>query len=62
MFIYVFSTQDKDTLLSDGRYHLVKSDNKNHVYIFVYDGDSISSDIRKFTTIDKYALSDVLSF
>lgn len=58
MFVYVFSTQDRDTLLDKG-YHLVKSDDINYTYIFVCDDNA---DVEKFSVLDKYAFSNVLSF
>lgn len=58
MFIYVFSNQDRDQLLSDG-YELLKSNEFEEVYIFLYGDDKTSE---KFKKLDKYIISDVLTF
>lgn len=58
MFIYVFSNQDRDQLLSDG-YELLKSNEFEEVYIFLHGDDKTSE---KFKKLDKYIISDVLTF
>ena len=56
MFIYVFSIQDRDTLLSKG-YKLLKSDEKNNIYIFA------NNDQFTFGETDmKFVFSNTLTF
>lgn len=55
-FIYVFSDEGRDVLLSQ-RYELLKSDNAKHIYVFVNKGD------QNFACDGvPYALSDTLTF
>lgn len=55
-FIYVFSDEGRDILLSR-RYELLKSDNAKHIYVFVNKGD------QNFMCDGvPYALSDTLTF
>jgi len=61
-FIYVFSEQDKLKLESIG-YDLLKSDDRSGVYIFTLGDDAKASDIMCFdASLDKYYLSNVLTF
>lgn len=55
-FIYVFDKQARDMLLADG-FHLLKSDERNEIYVFVNQEQFIF----KYNNI-KYCLSNVLSF
>lgn len=54
-FVYVFSDEDKDKLLSRG-YQLLKSDEKEHVYIFENSGEKFDEDGIEF------AFSNTLTF
>lgn len=55
-FIYVFSDEGRDILLSR-RYELLKSDKKNHIYVFV------NKDDQSFACDGiPYALSGTLTF
>lgn len=55
-FIYVFSDEGRDILLSQ-QYELLKSDNIRHIYVFV------NKDNRNFACDGvPYALSDTLTF
>ena len=55
-FIYVFSDEGRDVLLSQ-RYELLKSDNAKHIYVFV------NKDDQNFACDGvPYALSDTLTF
>lgn len=55
-FIYVFSDEGRDVLLSQ-RYELLKSDNAKHIYVFVNKGN------QNFACDGvPYALSDTLTF
>lgn len=55
-FIYVFSLDDKETLLTKG-YNLLKSDELNHIYIFENKSDFCFSENNM-----KFVYSDVLTF
>lgn len=55
-FIYVFTKNDRDKLLSLG-FTMLKSDNDTDTYVFINDGQ------QKFSTTDiKFALSNTLTF
>lgn len=55
-FIYVFSDEGRDALLSK-RYELLKSDNAKHIYVFV------NKDDQNFVCDGvPYALSNTLTF
>ncbi len=55
-FVYVFSDEGRDTLLSR-QYQLLKSDEKKHIYIFV------NKDQQNFVCHGvPYALSNTLTF
>lgn len=55
-FIYVFSDEGRDVLLSR-RYELLKSDNAKHIYVFV------NKDDQNFACDGvPYVLSDTLTF
>lgn len=55
-FIYVFSEEDRDKLIQNS-YQLLKSDEKNGIYIFSNDGSF------KFSKFDlSYIMSDVMTF
>lgn len=55
-FIYVFSDEGRDVLLSQ-QYELLKSDNAKHIYVFVNKGD------QNFACDGvPYAQSDTLTF
>lgn len=56
MFIYVFSTQDRDKLLSKN-YNLLKSDERNNIYVFENNNQLVfdNSDM-------KFVFSDMLTF
>lgn len=55
-FIYVFSDQSKEQMLSLG-YELIKADRANDIYVFAF------SDHMDFADADiSYILSDTLSF
>ena len=55
-FIYVFNAPDRDRLISLG-YKLLKTDERNNIYVFIFDNDL------KFTNIDvSFILSDTLTF
>ena len=56
MFVYVFSTNDRDYLLSKN-YNLLKSDTRNNIYIF-----ENSNHINFEETNVKFVFSDVLTF
>lgn len=61
-FIYVFSEQDKLKLESSG-YDLLKADERSGVYIFSLKEEAKASDIMCFDmSLDKYYLSNVLTF
>lgn len=56
MFIYVFSTQDRDKLLSKN-YNLLKSDGRNNIYVFENNNQLV------FDNADmKFVFSDMLTF
>ena len=56
MFIYVFSTQDRDKLLSKN-YNLLKSDERNNIYVFENNNQLV------FDNADmKFVFSDMLTF
>lgn len=56
MFIYVFSTQDRDKLLSKN-YNLLKSDERNNIYVFENNNQLV------FDNTDmKFVFSDTLTF
>jgi hypothetical protein len=55
-FIYVFDKKSRDVLLADG-FHLLKSDEKNDVYVFVNQEQFTF----KYSEM-KYCLSNILSF
>ena len=55
-FIYVFTDQDRDELLSRG-YILLKEDKSNQIYIFSYDGKE-----ENFDSLNLYCFSNVLTF
>lgn len=56
MFIYVFSTQDRDRLLSKN-YNLLKSDERNNIYVFENNNQLV------FDNADmKFVFSDMLTF
>jgi len=56
MFIYVFSTQDRDKLLSKN-YNLLKSDERNNIYVFENNNQLV------FDNTDmKFVFSDMLTF
>lgn len=56
MFIYVFSTQDRDKLLSKN-YNLLKSDERNNIYVFENNNQLV------FDNADmKFVFSDTLTF
>lgn len=56
MFIYVFSTNDRDYLL-DKNYNLLKSDTRNNIYIFE-NGNQINFE----ETNIKFVFSNILTF
>ena len=56
MFIHVFSTEDRDALLERG-YELIKSDEKNGVYVFN------NNDQLKFSDLNiDYVLNNIMTF
>lgn len=56
MFIYVFSTQDRDKLLLKN-YNLLKSDERNNIYVFENNNQLV------FDNADmKFVFSDMLTF
>lgn len=59
-FLYVFSPEDRDKLISR-KYTMLKCDDKNDVYIFI--NNSLRQDERHFdlNTI-QYVTSDTLTF
>lgn len=59
-FLYVFNKQDKTNLINKG-YKLLKDDAQNDVFIFAADKLG-EEEIVQFDTLEKYALSDVLTF
>lgn len=56
MFIYVFSIEDRDNLISKN-YNLIKSDERNNVYVFD-NNDQLVFD----NTNMKFVYSDILTF
>lgn len=55
-FIYVYSADAKDKLLA-ANYKLMKSDERNNIYIF------LNEDKLSFTSLDvSYILSDTMTF
>ena len=62
MFVYVFSEQDKTKLLSNG-YALLKEDPNNDLYVFVLESASnVTENFSKKFNLDKYCITDVLTF
>lgn len=59
-FIYVFTEQDKSNLLSRG-YKLLKEDVANGVFIFANETPD-ELDNKVYSSLDKYCLSNVLTF
>lgn len=55
-FLYVFSKEDRDLLIADG-YTLLKSDDKNDLYVFV-NQTNMNFDLIDMT----FVRSDVLTF
>lgn len=55
-FIYVFCEKDRDTLVGL-KYKMIKSDDANHIFIFLND------DNKNFSYDNmKYVLTDILTF
>lgn len=55
-FIYVFCEKDRDTLV-DLKYKMIKSDDVNHIFIFLNENE------KNFSYGNmKYVLTDILTF
>lgn len=56
MFIYVFSIEDRDNLISKN-YKLIKADDRNNIYVFDNNNKLVFDN-----TITKFVYSDILTF
>lgn len=61
MFIYVFSEHDKAKLISEG-FSMLKEDKTNTMFVFVIDSVPAECVAKRFSTLEKYCISDVLTF